>query len=165
MISDRYEMRLQALLEQTERHNIKWRPITEYIRTYIEAYSACPELISSGISQYIQAVCTEWFELFLDKSFFVQKDGYILALLNYKETSGKDGSIHEILELVGGIYNSPVIRIPEYIVGGFVNLQKAVMKYWDFKEGDYNIEYSDSFELLEIISNYDNFTKQDYNSK
>ena len=144
MISDRYETRLMALLSQTKKLWIKWRPIREYINTYIKT-----NLVDTGLSQHIQALCTEWYELYLDKSFFVKKDGYTLALLNYKAISAKDGSVHEVLELVGGIYDSPVIRIPEYMDGGFLNLQNAIIQYWEFKKMDYNIEYSDSFELLE----------------
>lgn len=159
MISDRYEQRLFILLDQTKKFNIKWRPISEYIRTHIEPYYS--NVNSSGLAQHIQEITDKFHELYYNKSFFVQNNGYILALLNYKIIPEEGGNTHEILELVGEINQSSLIRIPEYIKGGFINLQREVIKYWDFKEGDYNIDYSDSFELLEVVSDYNNTKKVD----
>lgn len=164
MISDRFELSLYGLLDHTKKHKIKWRPIYEYIRTDVQPYSS-PEYVYASIRDYIRNIRGMCSELYENKSFFVQKDGYVLALLNYKESSFKDDSVHEVLELVGGIYSTPVIRIPEYINGGFVALQKAILQYWKFKENDYNLEYSDSFELLDAFVNLDDVDLSGYNLK
>ncbi len=151
MVSDRYEVLLNKLIFQTDKGNIKWRPIQEYIDLYV--YPHCQE---SGIAQYIQFLnCKEWNDLNIDKSFFAKKDGYTIAILDYKSISGKDGSISDCLEIVGGIYGSPVRHFPEYIEGGFVSIQEAILKYWEWKKNDYNLDISDNLEILRV------FTKED----
>lgn len=164
MIFDKYALRLYGLLEQTQKHKIKWRPIYEYIQTDVMLHPSVG-YVQANIRDYIRNVQGFCFELYGDRSFFVQKDGYVLALLNYKEKSFIDNTVHDVLELVGGIYSAPVIRIPEYIDGGFVALQKEIIKYWKFKEGDYSLECSDSFELLETFVNLDDVDLSDYKSK
>lgn len=151
MVSERYERLLNELLAQTECFHIKWRPIQEYINTRV--YPKCE---NSALAEHIQVLyCVEGFKLYLDKSFFVQKDGYIIALLNYKAESAKDGSISENLDLVGEIYGLPMKRFPEYIEGGFIVIQNAILKYWEHKKNDYSIETSDSFELLRTFTEED----------
>lgn len=133
----------------------------EYIGTHVS-----PKCEESGLAEHIQIIyCTEWFDLYMDKSFFLQKDGYTIALLNYKAESAKDGSISEHIELVGGIYNSPLKRFPEYIDGGFLRIQNAVLEYWESKKGDYNLEISDNFELLGTFINPGDLDLSDYKSK
>ncbi len=151
MVSDRYERYLEQLISKTNKGNIKWRPIQEYIGSFVS-----PQCEESGIAQYIQATnCKEWCDLNYDKSFFAKKDGYTIAILDFKSISGKDGSISDCLEIVGEIYNSSVKHFPEYIEGGFVRIQEAVLNYWEQKKGDYNLEISDDFEILSV------FTKED----
>lgn len=75
--------------------------------------------------------------------------------MDYKSISGKDGSISDCLEIVGGIYGSPVRHFPEYIEGCFVSIQEAILKYWEHKKSEYSLEISDSFELL------NKFTEED----
>lgn len=151
MVSDRYETLLNELVSQTDKKNIKWRPIQEYIDFYV--YPQCEE---SGIAHYIQAInCKEWCDLNYDKSFFVKKDGYTIAILDFKSISGKDGSISDCLELVGGIYSSPVKHFPEYIEGGFVCIQEAILRYWEYKKCEYNLEISDNFEILNVFTRED----------
>lgn len=148
MVSDRYETLLNELVSQTNKDKIKWRPIQEYIDFYV--YPQCEE---SEITQYIQFINSrEWHELNIDKSFFAERDGYTIAILDYKRISGKDGSVSDCLEIVGGIYNSPVKHFPEYIEGGFACIQEAVLRYWERKKGDYNLEISDNFELLNVFT-------------
>lgn len=151
MISDRYEAYLNNLVNKTNKGKIKWRPIEEYVYSFV--YPQCEE---SGIAQYIQVIsCKEFCDLNYDKSFFVKKDGYTIAILDYKSISEKNGSISDCLEVVGGIYNSPVKHFPEYIEGGFAYIQEAILKYWEYKKGEYNLEMSDNFELLSVFTEED----------
>lgn len=151
MISERYETYLKKLVDKTNNNKIKWRPIKEYIYSFV--YPQCEE---SGIAQYIQTIsCKEFCDLNYDKSFFVKKDGYTIAILDFKSISGKNGSKKDCLEVVGGIYNSSVKHFPEYIEGGFTHIQEAVLRYWERKNGDYNLEMSDNFELLSIFTEED----------
>lgn len=154
MISDRYENYLKRLLFQTESSKIHWRPIKEFLDTCSQFQRE-----NGGFAQYVSEISYEWCELFLDKSFFVQKNGYSLALLHYKEISGKDGSEREHLELIGGIHNCPVKHFPEYIEGGFPRIQEAIINYWERKILSYSEDVSDSFEILNV------FTEGDCNSK
>lgn len=147
MVSDRFESYLEKLVKKTENHQIKWRPIKEYIDSLGDLQ--CEE---TGIVQYVQFLTMEFSELNYDKSFFAKKDGYVMAMLEYKSLSGKDDSVTNCLELVGGIYNSPVIHFPEYIEGGFERIQEAILEYWKFKEGDYSLEMSDNFEILSVFT-------------
>lgn len=153
MISDRYENYLKRLLTKTNSRKIKWRPIYEYIETDL-GLNAYPDRVYSSIQDYIRNVNSSCLELYLDKSFFVQKNGYVLALLNYRETDHNE-NVHDVLELVGGIYNTPIKQIPEYIDGGFSLIQDAIIQYWQSKEGDYNLDISDSFEILSAFTEED----------
>lgn len=90
----------------------------------------------------------------MDKSFFVQKDGYALAMLNYKTTDA-DGKAYDVLELAGGIYCNPVMIIPEYIEGGFAKIQNAIIQYWRSIVDDYKLDISDSFEVLSTFTEED----------
>lgn len=151
MVSDRIETLLNDLICKTKNNKIKWRPIKEYIDTFIS-----PKCEESYFAQYINAFyCLNQFQLHLDKSFFAKKDGYIIALLDIDQKSSKDGSINNCVELVGAIYNSPVKRFPEYIDGGFKKIQKSIIEYWESKEGDYNLEISDNFEILSVFTEED----------
>lgn len=152
MVSDRFESYLEKLVKKTEKHQIKWRPIKEYIDSLESPQLEIPQGGKMGIAQYVQFLTMEFSILNYEKSFFSKKDGYIIAVLDYKSISGKDDSVTNCLELVGGIYNSPVIRFPEYIEGGFARIQEAILEYWKFKEGDYNLEMSDNFELLRVFT-------------
>lgn len=152
MVSDRYENAYEALIQKTNERKIKWRPIIEYIDDYVH-----PSCFDSGLAQYVQALyCMEWFELHLDESFYCYKDGKYIALLCYKRESAKDGTIDEIIELVGSIHDkTPIISFPEYIDGGFEMIKKAIIKYWESKKLDYNLDLSDRFELLETFTQLD----------
>ena len=152
MISDRYEFAYKALIKRTNNREVKWRPIIEYIKDYVE-----PVCTDSDLAQHVQALYQmEWFELHLDESFYCYKDGKFLALLSYKRGSAKDGTIDEVIELVGCMHEKAMMTpFPEYIEGGFETLRKAIMDYWESKKMDYCLEVSDCFELL------DTFIKQD----
>ena len=132
---------------------IKWRPIDEYIRSYADQ-NFIANYVYASIRDYIRNIYNGCQEMYTDKSFFVKKDGYVLAMLNYK-MADKDGKAHDILELVGGIYDNPVKTIPEYIEGGFAKIQNAIIQYWQFKEGDYKLDISDGFELLSAFTEED----------
>ena len=152
MVSDRFEVYYERLITNTQQLKIKWRPIKDYIDDNV-----VPTCNESALAQHVQAIyCMEWFDLYLDKSFFTQKDNNILALLNYKAESASDGTVREILELVGCLKSqAPLKFFPEYLSGGFMRIQNAVLEYWNTKVADYNIGISDSFEILSAFTEED----------
>lgn len=153
MVSERYEEYLKKLLKKTEQKKIKWRPISDFMQIDL-GLDAYPGHLYANIQDYIRNVNNNCLEMYLDKSFFVKKDGYVLAMLNYKDVD-RHGSVHDVLELVSGIYNTTVKQIPEYIDGGFSLIQNAILQYWQSKEGDYNLDISDSFETLSVFTEED----------
>lgn len=152
MVYERFELYYRKLIAKTEACKVKWRPIMDYIDDHVSL--KCDD---SGLAQHLQTIYfTEWFDLFIDKSFFAQKGNYILALLNYKSESAKDGTVNEVLQLVGCLKEkAPIKFFPEYLPGGFAELQKAIINYWKRKEMDYCLEISDSLEILGAFTEED----------
>lgn len=146
-------MYLNKLLKRTEEGKIKWRPICEYIQYYFGP-DYIPHYVNATIRDYIRVMYNGSQEMYMDKSFFVIKDGYVLAMLNYK-LDDKYGEPEEILELVGGIYNNPAKAIPEYIEGGFAKIQNAIIKYWQSKGNNNKLDISDRLEILGTFTEED----------
>lgn len=151
MVSDKYTNYLNCLVDLTNKRKIKWRPIQEFIDTALFFESEQSEL-----AQYVRCIeIPRENTLCKDKSFFIQKDNYTLVLLSYTTKQGKTPSKIERVELIGCLNRTSITFFPEYIDGGFAQIQNAILDYWKFKESDYNLEVSDSFEILSVFTEED----------
>lgn len=142
MYADAIESYIRSIIESTQNNKLEWRPAEEFEENFSSIYESLWD-----------RVCTiyhfEFSALQKEKSFFVKRNDSILMLLDYNSESGKDGSITHNLQLFGSLLpNSPVVEVPPYYDNGFIDLQNAILKYWQHKEGVYCLEVSDTFDLL-----------------
>lgn len=142
-IVDRYKAHYESLKRKTRFQKINWRPIDEYIDSI--SFSPCS---NNSVAQYVlEIIKTKCIEIHFNKSFYTQRDGYVLILLNYKQTSEKDKTSSERIELIGGVFNSPIRHFPEYLDDGFGSLQEDILKYREEREL-FGQDISDDYDIL-----------------
>lgn len=145
MISDQIDDKLQGICGATQRHELKWRPIDEYLKYYDDNLDLSERLLMLKKNEFTV--------LHSESSFFVRKNNSYLIVLSYCEENPMDGTTNEICELLATIYpSSPLIKIPPYMDGGIERIRDVIQTYWDLKEGNYSLEVSDMFDLLDNFS-------------
>lgn len=145
MVSDRIESYLISLVEETQRGNIKWRPILEFFNTSPDGFGQFYNYINIWCHQSEDGLSGD---MNTNSSFFAKKDDYYLCLIDIEYN--ENNSITHDIQLVGSyIPLDSIITIPPYIDGGIHSIQDSICDYWSRRKSGYGEDAADIFDLLE----------------
>ncbi len=140
MIYERVGAKLDKLVEKTNKFNVRWRPLEEYIKYYSD---------NKDLNEYISLMLSNKDrKLDLEKSYIATKGFSYFVVLSYC------GEADPEIELIGVIHkNANIIKIPQYFIKYTINdLMKSIENYTEYKKGDYSWETTDLFEFLETFT-------------